>query len=296
MKRMLMFALVAGLVVGNAWALTLQPNVAATQTWDGGTAGNPFLVGDANQDGDPYWDGNSRDFVLPGNIGNFLAKTGAFWNHPLSPGVAYPYVGSSPSGDLDIYFTTNAPAFATIRIEVAGLERVNYFGVYRKDAPPVNLNDLIGLASSTNHIRLFSGSDGPGATKTFTIPAAWGGEFGWYLATEEWVIDPLTGKRVTAGTGKAVWAWFSQSQYNVHVKPNPFAPQPNKKVQHFAFFEVKPNQAYYIGVEDYTVESSIFDADYNDFVVYAAVIPDASTLMLFLSGVPALVLLRRKRV
>jgi hypothetical protein len=297
MKRFVLFVLVAGLVlaVGSAWALTLQPNVLGTQPWNGGTAGSPLLVGDANEDGTPYWDGNSKDFTEPGNIGNFLAKTGAFSNHPLSPGVAYPYVASSPAGDLDIYFTTDAPNWASIRIEVAGLEEVNYFGVYKKDSPPTSLDDLIGLSSSANHIRLFTGAEGAGATKTFTIPAAWGGQFGWYLATEEWQIDPITGKRVSSGTGKAAWAWFSQSQYNVHVKTNPLAPQPNKQVQHFAFFVVKPNQAYYIGVEDYTVESSVFDADYQDFVVFASVVPDASTWMLFLSGVPALALLRRKR-
>jgi len=296
MKRFVLLVLVAGLVlaVSGAWALTLQPSVATTQTWGGGTSGSQTLVGDADQDGNPYWDGNSTDFhPLPGNIGNFLAKTGAFWNHPSSPGIAYPYVGSSPAGDLDIYFTTNAPNWATIRIEVAGLEKVNYFGVYKKDSPPASLDDLIGLASSANHIRLFTGAEGSGATKTFTIPAAWGGEFGWYLATEAFVRLP-DGTREPDPTqsGKAVWAWFSQSQFNKKVGS---ATDDDKSVQHFAFFVVKPSQAYYIGVEDYTVESTAFDADYQDFVVYASVIPDASTWMLFLSGVPALALLRRKR-
>ncbi|GIV16806.1 MAG: hypothetical protein KatS3mg022_2241 [Armatimonadota bacterium] len=55
------------------------------------------------------------------------------------------------------------------------------------------------------------------------------------------------------------------------------------------------NQSYYIGVEDMTVESTSFDGDYQDFVVFASVIPDASTWMLFLSGVPALALLRRRK-
>jgi MYXO-CTERM domain-containing protein len=35
--------------------------------------------------------------------------------------------------------------------------------------------------------------------------------------------------------------------------------------------------------------------DYNDMIISMEAIPDASTWMLFLSGVPALALLRRRR-
>ncbi len=279
MKRLVLFGMVAALAfaVSNARALTLQPSVSTTQTWDGGTPGSQTLVGDADQNGDPYWDGNSKDYHPdPGNIGNFLAKTGAFWNNASSPGVAYPYIGTSSAGDLEIYFTSTDPNWAAIRIEVAGLDDYNYFGIY--DATwggPTTLAELDSLltASSANHLRLFVGGDSAGAIKTFTPP--WQ-DFGWYLATED---------KDNPGTAK--WAWFSQSSLNTK--------NADKQVQHFAFFEVKKNEAYYIGVEDMTVESSSFDADYQDFVVYASVIPDASTWMLFLSGVPAVLMLRRKR-
>lgn len=279
MKRFVFIALVVGLAfaVSGAWALVLQPSVSTTQTWDGGTPGSQTLVGDANQNGDPYWDGNSKDSTLPANIGNWIAKTGEFWNDPDSPGVAYPYIGTSSAGDLEIYFTSTDPNWAAIRIEVAGLDDYNYFGIYKKGAV-VSPNTLL-TASSADHLRLFVGGDTTGAIKVFTPP--WS-EFGWYLATED-----------KNHPGTALWAWFSQSSLNNKVGS---ATQDDQDVQHFAFFEVAKNQSYYIGVEDMTVEStSSFDGDYQDFVVFASVIPDASTWMLFLSGLPAVLMLRRKR-
>ncbi|GIV16805.1 MAG: hypothetical protein KatS3mg022_2240 [Armatimonadota bacterium] len=263
MKRFVLFVLVAGLAlaVGTAQALTLQPSVSTTQSW---------VAADADENGDPYWDGNSKDFTKPGNIGNWLTNTGAFTGG-TGPGVAYPYVGSSSAGDLSIYFTSTDPNWAAIRIEVAGLDDYNYFGIYKKGVA-VNKNTLL-TASSADHVRLFVGGDTAGAIKTFTPPWT---DFGWYLATED-----------KANPGTAKWAWFSESGLNTKTA--------DKLVQHFAFFEVVKNQSYYIGVEDMTVESTSFDGDYQDFVVFASVIPDASTWMLFLSGVPALALLRRKK-
>ncbi|MGQ9487363.1 MAG: hypothetical protein ACUVSE_06340, partial [Armatimonadota bacterium] len=276
MKRFVFVALVVGLALAmqGAWALTLQPSVSTTQTWNGGTPGSQSGVGDANEDRDPYWDGDSNDSTdNPANIGNWIAKTGEFWDHPESPGVAYPYVGSSSAGDLEIYFTSTNPNWAAIRIEVAGLHAYNYFGIYRKDAKVENLDTLLTQTSS-DHLLLFVGGDASGAFKTFTPPWA---DFGWYLATE----DPNN-------HGHALWAWFSQSSLNNKVGS---ATQDDRGVQHFAFFEVKKNEAYYIGVEDMTVEAPArFDADYQDLVVYASVIPDASTWMLFLSGMPAVLM------
>jgi len=124
---------------------------------------------------------------------------------------------------------------------------------------------------------LFQGSDHAGKTKTFTPP--WQ-DFGWYLATED-----------KANPGTIKWAWFSEARLNQRKEGSSFVPF-DKNLQHFAFFEVKKNQAYYIGVEDLP---DLGDKDYQDFVVFVQAIPDASTLMLFLSGMPALALLRRKR-
>jgi hypothetical protein len=272
MKRFVQFVLVAGLVlaVGSAWALTLQPSLSTTASWG---------AADADEDGDPYWDGNSTDSSKPANIGNWLTNTGAFTNGS-GPGVAYPYISGFGPGNMpgDVYFTSNNPNWATIRIEVAGLDDYNYFGIYKKGSLPNDLNDLLD-PSSSDHVLLFQGSDVAGATKTFTVPAAWNGEFGWYLATKEDQQNTIK------------WAWFSEASLNKRKVGSSFVSF-DTNLQHFAFFEVKKNQAYYIGVED---KAGLGDKDYQDFVVFASVIPDASTWMLFLSGMPALALLRRKR-
>jgi hypothetical protein len=281
MKRFVLFVLVAGLVlaVGSAWALTLQPNILTTQLWSTPVPEDPNIH---------YWAGDSNDYnPKPANIGHWLTRTGAWdldtGNAPMSqrlasPATAYPYISGSGPGNMpgDVYFTTNNPNWATIRIEVAGLEAYNYFGIYRKGSLPSSLDTLLS-PSSSNHVLLFQGSDVAGATTTFTVPAAWNGEFGWYLATED--------------NGTVAWAWFSEASLNKRKVGSNFVPF-DTNLQHFAFFEVKKNQAYYIGVED---KPGLGDKDYQDFVVFASVIPDASTWMLFLSGMPALALLRRKR-
>ncbi|MDW8290268.1 MAG: hypothetical protein RMM06_06060, partial [Armatimonadota bacterium] len=122
MKRFVLFGLVAGLalLVNSAWALT--PNFSTWQSWG---------VADLNEDGVPYWDGNSSDYnPQPANIGNWLTKTGAFAPGGLaspaekaaSPGVAYPYLGTSSGGAyVDVYFTTTLPGVAALKIEIAGL-------------------------------------------------------------------------------------------------------------------------------------------------------------------------------
>jgi hypothetical protein len=279
MKRFVLFVLVAGLVlaVGSAWALTLQPNVSTWQSWDPDT--------DLDENGTPYWDGNSSDYnPQPANIGYWLTKTGA-WDPTTgiapptekakSPGVAYPYLGN-PDGSAiaDIYFQTVLPNWAAIQIEVAGLKNLNYFGVYKQGTSFSNLDVLLtpgGNPGDTWKL-VFTGAQGPNASTTFVVP--WS-DFGFYLATETGV-----------GTGVVARAFFSESSLN----------SVDHNLQHFAFFRVKPighpYPAYYIGVEDLP---NLGDKDYQDLVVFIQAVPDASTLMLFLSGVPALALLRRKR-
>ena len=286
MKRFVLFVLVAGLVlaVGSAWALTLQPGMA-TFSW---TAWNPSLLDEAP---DPYWDGKSSDFHgralgsgptgSGANIGHWLSKTGVFdpnyvppspppWGPEMesirtsaisqSPGVAYPYLSDSGGGPLsDVWFQSTTPNWAAIKIEIAGLRNTNAFGIYEKDNP------------STKQL-LFSGAAGPGSTIVFT--PSWS-KFGFYLH------DTANG-----------YIWYSQSQFNEQIDVGGV----DTTLQHFAFFRVKPigdpYPAYYIGVED---KPNLGDRDYQDFVVFVQAIPDATTWMLFLSGMPALALLRRKR-
>jgi len=281
MKRFVLFVLVAGLVlaVGSAWALTLQPNVSTWQSWDPDT--------DLDENGTPYWDGNSSDYgTQPANIGYWLTKRGAFapgGSAPdpvkdASPGVAYPYLGNADGSAItDVYFQATTPNWAAIKIEVAGLKNLNYFGIYKQGELPSDLNELLttppgSLGPSGKSMLLFKGTDGPGASLTFVSPWT---DFGFYLATED-----------KNNKGTVLRAFFSESTLNSGTE--------NGK-QHFAFFQAKTGAypAYYIGAEDKPLHEA--DKDYNDLVVYIQAIPDASTWMLFLSGMPALALLRRKR-
>ena len=281
MKRFVLFVLVAGLVlaVGSAWALTLQPNVSTWQSWDPDT--------DLDENGTPYWDGNSSDYnPEPANIGYWLIKQGAFapgGSAPdsvknASPGVAYPYLGNADGSAItDVYFQATTPNWAAIKIEVAGLKDLNYFGIYKQGELLSDLNELLttppgSLGSSGKSMLLFKGADGPGASLTFVSPWT---DFGFYLATE----DPTN-------PGNVLRAFFSESSLNSGTE---------KGKQHFAFFQAKTGAypAYYIGAEDKPLHEA--DRDYQDLVVFIQAIPDASTWMLFLSGVPALALLRRRR-
>ncbi len=277
MNRLVPLAVIAGivLVMGTANALTLQP-AATGVNWQAAWT--------ANEDGNPYWDGNSSDYTQPGNIGNFIAGTGAFAGHPQSPNnPSMPYLEGSganagPNGmPIDVYFQSAAPNWAALKIEVAGLSNWNYFGIYKQGDLPSDLNELLTTPPGTQgpsgkSMLLFKGTDGPGASLTFVSPWT---DFGFYLATED-----------SANPGTVLRAFFSESTLNSGTE--------NGK-QHFAFFQAKTGAypAYYIGAEDKPLSSS--DKDYNDLVVYIQAIPDASTWMLFLSGVPALALLRRRR-
>ena len=277
MNRLVPLAVIASivLVMGTANALTLQP--AAT-----GVSWQPAWTADEN--GDPYWDGNSSDYTQPGNIGNFIAGSGAFTGHPESPNNPFmPYLqGTGTNAGLngmpiDVYFQSAAPNWAALKIEVAGLSNWNYFGIYKQGELPSDLNELLttppgSLGPSGKSMLLFKGTDGPGASLTFVSPWT---DFGFYLATED-----------KNNKGTVLRAFFSESTLNSGTE--------NGK-QHFAFFQAKTGAypAYYIGAEDKPLHEA--DKDYNDLVVYIQAIPDASTWMLFLSGVPALALLRRRR-
>jgi hypothetical protein len=277
MNRLVPLAVIASivLVMGTANALTLQP--AAT-----GVSWQPAWTADEN--GDPYWDGNSSDYTQPGNIGNFIAGSGAFTGHPESPNNPFmPYLqGTGTNAGLngmpiDVYFQSAAPNWAALKIEVAGLSNWNYFGIYKQGELPSDLNELLttppgSLGPSGKSMLLFKGTDGPGASLTFVSPWT---DFGFYLATED-----------KNNKGTVLRAFFSESTLNSGTE--------NGK-QHFAFFQAKTGAypAYYIGAEDKPLLEA--DKDYNDLVVYIQAIPDASTWMLFLSGVPALALLRRRR-
>jgi hypothetical protein len=262
MKRFVLFVLVAGLVlaVGSAWALTLGPTVSGTwQAW------NATLW-----DADVYWDrpvgGHTEQ-----NLGKIVQ------NSIYYPGYDATFTDGSGGWVTDVWFK-NGQEWAAILIEVAGLKDNNYFGIYKKDDP-------------TQWQQLFAGGQSAPASTTVHVP--WH-EFGFYLAT-----GPKN--QGTLNPNSAWWVWYSQSSLNKYGSN-----LADTDKQHFAFFQAKPLvaglNAYILGVEDLPIGFSDTvhgwgqaDRDYNDFVVYVANVPDASTWMLFLSGMPALALLRRKR-
>lgn len=174
------------------------------------------------------------------------------------------YWGSAGgAADLEVTFTSGGSDWAAIKIEIAGLANQNKFGAYKKGDPSVKK-------------LLFTGSAGPGASIIFNPVTELGStDFGFYLE----------GPRGT---------WYTESSLNAPGQ---------KSDQHFAFFTAPPLvpglKAYYIGAEDTPFLDASgnpwSDRDYQDMVVYVANIPDASTWMLFLSGVPALALLRRRK-
>lgn len=170
-----------------------------------------------------------------------------------------PYWGKSDgSADTEVYFTSTLPGIAAIKLEISAIATQNTFGIYAK-------------GNTANFVQLFSGAAGPGATVVFDPVALLGTpNFGFYLS----------GPRGT---------WYTESSLNV----------PGQKThQHFAFFKATGG-GYYIAAEDTPFFRSSgapwSDRDYNDLVVYVVAVPDASTWLLFLSGIPAIALVRRKK-
>jgi hypothetical protein len=198
-----------------------------------------------------------------------------YWDNPSADGTPPGNIGFQPfivgppkqsywgsasgAADPEVTFTSGGSDWAAIKIEIAGLANANKFGVYKKGNPSVKK-------------QLFDGSAGSGASTVFNPITELGStDFGFYLE------NPLG-------------IWYTESSLNAPGETSD---------QHFVFFTAPPLvpglNAYYIGAEDKPFSAPGSDRDYQDMVVYVANIPDASTWVLFLSGVPALALLRRKR-
>jgi hypothetical protein len=128
-----------------------------------GTGGfQNWVVGDLNENGSPYWDGNSFDFTNPGNIGNYLTSTGAFTVTGLGVGTLAYYGNANGTAVDNISFSTSGNTqYPTILLEVAGFSTQNTFGYYYLSAP----NTLY---------ELFAGSDTVGTSKAFLPTQAYG--------------------------------------------------------------------------------------------------------------------------
>jgi len=255
MKHLILFVLIAGLVLAVGTAQALTLNP---------TSGYGWVAWDGTQwNGDVYWDPYKPGGHSEPNLGTIVEGSVYY------PGYKATLADSGGAADPNVTFY-NGQEWAAIIIEVAGLSDYNYFGYYQVGSPNV-------------WYQLFSGAQGATAKAVFHAPH----HFGFYLATG---TDSDYNGILTPG--EASWVWYTESSNNTIGGSS----GDNGK-QHFAFFQAKPLVsglgAYIIGIEDLPLDNS--DKDYNDFVVYVANIPDASTWMLFLSGMPALTLLRRRK-
>ena len=161
MKKALLF--VVALVL-----LIFLPNVQAA-IFHGSSSGYWQGWGTLNEDGTPYWDGNSWDSNLGANIGYYLTNTGAFNGSTAGPG-PMAFWGVAGGGADSGYYWTKEPSkqgYFELKFEWAGMQNGNSFGWYDLTAPEV-LHEI------------FSGPDSPLKVKF----AAATNDFGFYLKTE----------------------------------------------------------------------------------------------------------------
>jgi hypothetical protein len=271
MKRFVLFVLVAGLVlaVGSAWAATVIDFKTGSISGSGTIGDGGWSVA---KDGDPWWDNKSKDPANK-NIGDMLlgASDPAFTPQSLAspPGpLPYLYDTNTDTAVTDWVFKDGVGA-AVLRLELAGNRNVNKLGIYKAGDP-------------NTKITLFPGPVSPIATQAFSIPATWGGKFGLFIQFDN-ASAPI---------------FYTESHWNTSG---------DGSYQHFALFKGATNQygyvQWWIGVEDLPYQYNEAEGnpnnrnrgDFQDMVFTIEAVPDASAWMLFLSGVPALALLRRKR-
>ncbi len=169
MKKTLYLLLIAVLVMfsNNTFADTVVGPFGGWQHWN---------VSVLNQDGSPYWDGNSSDSAQPYNIGNYLTNTGGFLGGS-APGVEYDYWGTaigSPNPFDPFSFQWNGGSSqGALKLEVAGYSGSNIFGYF----------DSTGLHP------IFMGGANAGATALFTPTE----NYGFYLQSPDGLFKTTIG-------------------------------------------------------------------------------------------------------
>ncbi len=301
MKRWTLFAFIAGLALAVSGVRASTPPTVVIDFHSGAIlSGNGAFstawVADTSLE---WWDNNSTDpkLSVPAphttlNIGGVLAggeTTSGSGFSPTKlatpPGVI-PFLHDSVAG-VSIAVTDwvfqDGPSVGVLKLEFAGRRDINEFGIYKAGDP------------NTKKI-LFAGTvnpNTPSATASFSPLADLGSpQFGIYLKSGNLIF-------------------YSESRFNSYVgtKPGWWDDDTEKGYQHFALFKGGLNPygfvRWWIGVEDKGYGENISESeasegyklrgDYQDLVLTMEVVPDASTLALFLSGLPALALLRRRK-
>ncbi len=157
---------------GTATAAILQGSPGfGWQTW---------TAADVNEDGTPFWDGNSYDSSGPCSIGNLLLGTASAPCLPLpdAPGTVVPYWGSAAgAADPDFSFAPSAgDTRLTLLIEIAALAPENEFGYYL-------------LSDPATLVPVFDGSD----TAATSVILSVGEAFGLYLRNPHGTFRSQTG-------------------------------------------------------------------------------------------------------
>jgi len=193
------------------------------------------------------------------NIGNYIAKTGAFaggngpgtdtykfWSQSYDKGA-----DTGGGSDMDFYLTyTGKPIVAT----------------YKRDQAANAANNEFGWTDFTNLYPIFTGQHTAGEQVTFT-------------PTDEYAFYFI-------GVGGLTF-WTQSDNFG-----------DDRDNQHFAFFREADN-TYWVGMEDapfYYPDGRVrSDRDYNDMIVRLAPIPEPATMLLLGSGLIGLAGYGRKK-
>lgn len=101
----------------------------------GGAGWQNWVDGDIDQNGTPFWDGDSSDSGGLLTIGNCLAGTGACVGQLPSPPGAIPYWGIGTAADPNYYFHDGIDPTVSLLLEIAGNANSNSFGWYDVNNP-----------------------------------------------------------------------------------------------------------------------------------------------------------------